>query len=77
MWNKVKGFEFDCLKSADDIEILTDCDIFLDYGGYDDPIDDFGIKFMDFLKLDYLIEDFKNFVKKFDYINKNKYENFQ
>lgn len=78
MWDKVKGFENDFSKSIEDIEKLGDSSIFVEYGHYTDPIEDFGICLLSFMNMeDEMINGFIDFVEKFDYVNKNKFENFQ
>jgi hypothetical protein len=78
MWDKVKGFEFDYNKSVEEVKSLNKATSFVEYGGYLDPIDDFGIKLIMFLNIgDDMVMEFMEFVERFDYISKNKFENFQ
>lgn len=80
MWDKTKAFEREyynmSLKEMNDLPKNVNCDV--DYRGFDEPIWEYGMHLLAFLGYeDHLIMDFVEFTDRFDYINKNKFENFE
>lgn len=76
MWDKCIDFEREGEVSKQEC-LEVKCRTFHSYDLFDVPINDFGIKFLNFLGLPDFIDEFKKFTDKFDYISINKFENFQ
>jgi len=77
MWEKNIGMIRDCVKSRDEASLLKKVNFEIHDNLFDTPIEDYGVKFLKFTGNGKLVKDFKKFVKEYDYINTNKFENFQ
>lgn len=76
MWKKNKSFRKEFRKSIIEKNNIGSKNIFIYDSGFMADIDDFGIKFLSIMDLKNLIIEFCEFCTNFDYISKNKYENF-
>ena len=78
MWDKNVGFIKDSQLSLEDKKELIEADpnIVVRVNEFDEPMYDFGVQFFSIFGYFDEIEPFKKFVSKFDYINTNKFENF-
>jgi len=71
MWDKNVGFIQDMKWSLEDEESGINC-VVMD-NKFDSPIYDLGVKFFTMIGMEDYIDEFLEFVSKFDYINKNKF----
>lgn len=74
MWGKRKAYELEEAKSIADQQEIGKDRIELSYDLSDLPIYDFGIKYLKFTGQRNLVRSFKEFVKEFDYVNRNNYK---
>ena len=75
MWDKNSSFIAESAWSLIDQKTI-DCEVYINQ--FNAPISDLGVKFFKFIGLDKeTIDDFVEFTKEFDYINKNNFENFE
>jgi hypothetical protein len=78
MWDKCKSFNKEYDFSIEEREKLGNCEnIKVFWDDHETHISDFGLKYLMMSDLEELCEDFLNFVDEFDYISKNKFENFK
>jgi hypothetical protein len=77
MWDKNLGFINDAKFSEKEIKEVQGVKIFMSKDEFEEPPSDFGEKYFIFTKQMDNYNDFLDFVEEFDYINKNKFENFQ
>jgi hypothetical protein len=71
-FNKEYGFSLNEKEALDDDQNIT-----VMWDPYTADITDFGLKYLVLANMEELCEDFVNFVDEFDYISKNKFENFK
>lgn len=76
MWEKNLGFINDYKFSIKEAEECGNINLRVYSNLHDTDIEDFGFKFLDFNDSNEFMEDFVKFTLEFDYINKNKHENF-
>jgi len=74
MWNRNVGFGRDYDRSIKESVGIDNCLVYKD--NFDVPIWDFGVKYLISSGLDELIDEFIQYTEEFDYINRNKFENF-
>lgn len=77
MWDKNVGFINDSKFSEKEIKNLTSGNVKLYKNEFEEPISDFGEKFLLFTNQIDQYDKFVDFVEEFNYIDKNKFENFQ
>lgn len=75
MWNKNSSFIAEAVWSLEDQKTIK-CEVYVDQ--YTAPIYDLGVKFLKFIGMDIeAIAEFVLFTEDFDYVNTNRFENFQ
>lgn len=78
MWDKCSSFNKEYQFSLNEKESLENNEtIYVNWDHYTTPIDDYGTKMLVLMGLDFLVERFISYTESFDYIAKNRFENFQ
>lgn len=77
MWSKNLGMIRDSKKSEEEILKCNSANVHVFKNEFNEHISDFGKKYFMFTNQGEMVNGFLNFVKEFDYINKNKFENFK